>query len=413
MKKRLLTILGVSALGVALASCNGNSNAKTSAESNLSTVSNTVSTTEVEGEKELTLANASYNFSKIGEAIEVVAKYGDDIVKDVSISVKDDIVDVFSNVLIAKKDGNTTVTVSYKGKEATALIKIATEFSTEIQEESSVINLASGANKTISAKVTYPATVYEDFGVSYKSSNTEVATVDKAGKITAVGKGIAKITASSNVEITEKMSAMGMTMITTSPAEDSITVIVDNEFNKTTHAALVGSYEGQYDWQGFAEQASESNLCWKKENIKWIRAYSQLTFKEDGTFVQRVLNAKRFGWQIVDETLPESTLTEQKAKYKNMYVYNGYSQKSSDFNEAGKIFADVVGYEEKGINNFAEGGAFAIFDGKLVLCYNDTLKELGDVANNSWLSTAYTPYNNMVKMHADMAMVLTKVEKLH
>ncbi len=408
MKKKLMGIFSVAALGLALVGC---SNSKDE-DKDVSKSAND-KTSVVEEDKELTLDATSYSFSQIGEAKEIVVKYGDDIVSDASISVKDDVVNVVSNVLISKKNGNSILTVSYKGKEVSATVKVSSNFSTEIEEEKNVINLKSGADKQISAKVTYPATIYEDLGVNYESSNPDVATVDKNGKITAVGQGIAKITAASNVEITEKVSAMGMTMISTSPAEDSITVIVDNEFDATVNKALVGYYEGYYDWQGFAEQASDSNLCWKESNIKWIRAYSQLTLNEDGSFVQRVLNAKRAGWQIVDANLPESTLAEQKAKYKNMYVYNGYAQKSSDFNDPTKVYADVVGYTEKGINNFAEVGAFAIFDGNLVLCYNDVQKELGAILNDAWLENAYVPYKNMVAMHEDMNMVLEKVEKLH
>lgn len=365
---------------------------------------------EQEEVKDFSISKDKITLSALGAYDEIVCKYGDDVVYDVTYSLsKEGVVEVINGVVIAKGDGNVVLSVKYKEQEEFCTISVSTEFSTTINEETEVFNLKSGEEKTITATVKYPNAYYTDLGVKYSSSNEEVATVDKNGKITAIAQGITTITASSVVEITESMSAMGMTVTSTDPATDTITVIVDNEYNEATHANLVGTYQGTYDWQGFAVDLSKTDPKWTNDNFKWIRAISKLELNADGTFMQMVLNAQRKGYSV-DENAPGGDTYElQAAKYKKCYVYNSYSQKSSDFNVEGKVFADVIGYTEKGINNFAEVGAYAIFNGELVLVYNNKTKNLGAVENNAWLSNPYEPFTNMVSMHANMTMVLAKV----
>lgn len=363
-----------------------------------------------EGVKDFSISKDKVTLTALGAYEEIVCKYGDDEVYDVTYSLsKEGVVEVINGVIIAKGDGNTILSIKYQEQEEFCTISVSTEFTTTINEDSSVLNLKSGEEKTISATVKYPNCYYSDLGVNYSSSNEEVATVDKNGKITAVAQGIATITASSVVEITTSTSAMGMTFTSTNPATDTVTVIVDNEYNADTHTSLIGTYQGTYDWQGFAVDLSKTNPQWTNDNFKWIRAISKLELNNDGTFKQVVLNAQRKGYSV-DENAPGGDTYElQAAKYKKCYVYNSYSQKSTDFNVEGKVFADVVGYEEKGINNFAENGAYAIFNGELVLVYNNKIKNLGSVINNAWLANPYEPFTNMVAMHENMTMLLEKV----
>lgn len=89
-------------------------------------------------------------------------------------------------VLTAKANGVTYVTVKYKGKTSNK-VKITV---TQIRLNKTSIKLAGGKTYTLTAK--YNGKTVKP---SYKSSNTKVATVDKNGKITAVAKGSATITA--------------------------------------------------------------------------------------------------------------------------------------------------------------------------------------------------------------------------
>lgn len=406
MKKILALFLA--ALGIVCVSCSSKDENNDAANNNDQT--NDQENNQKEETKDFSISKDKIELKSLGSYEEIVCKYGDDEVYDVTYTLsKEGVVEVINGVVIAKADGNTVLSVKYKDQEEFCTISVSTEFTTTINEEATVFNLNSGETKTISATVKYPNSYYADLGVTYSSSNEEVATVDKTGKITAVAQGIATITASSVVEITESMTAMGMTINSTSPATDTITVIVDNEYEEATHASLVGTYQGTYDWQGFAVDLSKTDPKWTNDNFKWIRAISKLTLNSDGTFSQMVLNAQRKGYNV-DENAPGGDTYElQKAKYTKCYVYNSYGQKSTDFNVEGKVFADVIGYEEKGINNFAEIGAYAIFNGELVLVYNNKTKNLGAVENNAWLANAYEPFTNMVAMHANMTMVLSKV----
>lgn len=219
---------------------------------------------------------------------------------------------------------------------------------------------------------------------------------------------------------------MGMEITSTEEAIASatVTILVGNEYDPAVHTEIAGTYQGYYDWQGFAEQASESNPCYTQENFKWIRSKIVLQLNEDGTFTQQVLNAQRAAYPAdIDESLPESTYEEQVAKYgsTNCYVYNRYDQDGSaeEFaSETGKEFADIEGMQSSGMHNFSESGYFMVMDGKLVLFYgkvngftgkyeSETF-EWGDVADSAYLSTAYVPFTNLVAMSENMTQVLAR-----
>lgn len=403
MKKKfkgMLLSLFIVVIGLASVSCSSKNEKDDSNDNNQ----------QQEEIKNFTISKDKIQLDTLGAYEEIISKYGEDRVYDVEYTLsKEGIVDVINGLVIAKGNGNTVLSVKYKNQEEFCTITVSTDFTTTINEDKSIFNLKSGDSKTISSTVKYPNAYYADLGVTYSSSNEEVATVDKTGKITAISQGIATITASSVVEITESTTVMGMTFTSTSAATDTITIIVDNEFDTTTHSNLIGLYEGTYDWQGFAVDLSKTDPQWTNDNFKWIRAISKLTLNSDGTFTQMVLNAQRKGYNVNEDAPGGDTYELQAAKYTKCYVYNSYAQKSSDFNIEGRVYADVVGYTEKGINNFAEVGAYAIFNGELVLVYNNKIKNLGAVANNAWLENAYEPFTNMVAMHSNMTMVLAKV----
>ena len=401
--KKILFLISVLLLSLSLAGCNNQSEDDKGEDSQ----------TEL---KEFSLSEENITFDKLGQTKNIVAKYGDDVVYDVTYTViNPDVCEVINGVVIAKGNGNTSVNVEYKVGDETlndvVIVNVASEFSTTINLENDIYNLKSGQTLSASASVTYPNIFYQDAGVDYSSSDESVAKIANDGTITAVSQGIAIITATSKVEITTITEAMGMTMVTTSPATDSITVVIDNEYNASTYADLAGVYEGYFDWQGFGESHNGTN--WTRDNLTWVRSISRLTLNEDGSFNQMVLNAKRANYGIDYDKLNDvnnyldTTEEEQKAIFTgNCYVYNSYTQ--TPFTDGDKEFGNIVGMEDKGINNFAENGVFAVFSGNLFLCYKGEIKNLGEVKDSKWLEVPYEPFTNMVAMHSDMTMLLKR-----
>lgn len=371
-------------------------------------------------EQDFTISNNNISFEQLGESETLVAKYGDNVVYDVVYNVVNpEICDVINGVVIAKSNGNTTINITYnngvKDFNEICIVKVESVFNTTIDLEKDIYNLNSNEELDLNAYVTYPNIFYEDAGINYSSSDETVCTVDNDGKVKAVGQGIAIITASSKVEITTVTEAMGMTIVSTLPATDSITVVVDNEYDENTYPNLVGRYEGYYDYQGFGEAHNGTN--WTRANLTWIRAISRLELNSDGSFKQMVLNAQRANYGLDEsklndnENYKDTTEEEQIAIFTgNCYVYNSYLQEEGQYDYDDKHFGYILGMEEKGINNFAETGVFAVFDGNLVLCYEGEIKTLGEVNNNLWLNQVYEPFTNMVAMSDNMSMLLKKVE---
>ncbi len=311
------------------------------------------------------------------------------------------------------------------------MVTVATSAAVSIDGDDMVsLNTESNPTAALTASVAVP-TVFDsaEAGVTWSSNNPDVATVDANGVVTAVSAGIAQITATSNYQVstTSSQTIMGMTITSTEDAitEDVITVMVNNEFDASAHAEIIGTYEGHYDWQGFHTQASADNPCYTAENFQWIRSKIVLELKEDGSFTQQVLNAQRATYpEAIDMSLPESTYDEQVAKYgkNNCYVYNPYDQDPSaeEFaSETDKTFAAISGMEARGMRNFAENGYYLILDGQLVLFFGQVNGFTGEYetstftygsADGSFVNNVYVPFTNLVAMNDNMSVVLAKAE---
>ncbi|WP_186763859.1 Ig-like domain-containing protein [Planomicrobium sp. CPCC 101079] len=94
-----------------------------------------------------------------------------------------------------KAKGTVTITASVKsGKSATAKVTVTSPVAAKsVKMNKSSATVAKGKTLTLSATVSPSNTT--DKTVKWKSSNTKVAKVDSKGKVTAVGAGTAKITA--------------------------------------------------------------------------------------------------------------------------------------------------------------------------------------------------------------------------
>ena len=94
-------------------------------------------------------------------------------------------------------EGRTEITVTtFNGKTTRCMVTVEKEkiYVTDIYLPNYITNMVVGETASVTVKVT-PSNTTEE--LTYKSSNTKVATIDKNGKITAVGAGEADITVSS------------------------------------------------------------------------------------------------------------------------------------------------------------------------------------------------------------------------
>lgn len=322
-------------------------------------------------------------------------------------SSNDSVARVDHGVVMAMGDGTAMITAAYEGAEYTCVVKVATSFSVELAGEET-LNLTVGETATLSAAVQLPTVFDTVDGVEFSSSDENVATVDAQGQVTAVGRGICVITATSQTKKTTQTRTMAGLYVSTDAAEDSVVVVVGNEFTAESYPQLLGLYSGAYDWQGFTQDLKANAPVWTEDQFLWIRALETLEFRADGTFRQQVLNAQRKGY-AVDASLPGGdTYEAQAAKYQKCYVYNRYTQKAAELNTDTQQFHDVVGMTEDGVSNFAESGVFAVLDGQLTLFYKGQVQMLGEAKDNAWLENIYTPFNGMVVMSEKMAMKLEK-----
>ncbi len=124
----------------------------------------------------------------------------------------------------AKKNGTAKITVKAKGtnKKAVCTIRVGTPV-TKVKLNAKTINLAPNQSKTVKATLTPSKPTVK--GVTFKSSDTKVATVNSKGKITAKKVGTATITAMAK-DGTDKKATVKV--VVTQPVK-SITLSADKK----------------------------------------------------------------------------------------------------------------------------------------------------------------------------------------
>ena len=141
---------------------------------------------------------------------------------------------ITSNGLVtAVSEGQSTITASAGGKFATCIVTVSKGFvavtSVSLNKES--LELIKG-NQEVLVAIVKPDDA-TDKTVSWGSSNNEVASVDEAGKVTAIGGGIATITAKSgdmtascNVTVTVPVESVSLDQESVSIEEESTITLV-------------------------------------------------------------------------------------------------------------------------------------------------------------------------------------------
>lgn len=158
-------------------------------------------------------------------------------------------------IVAGKKAGTSYITATYKGKTSKK-VKITVA---EVKLSKTSVSLTVGKTATLTAK-------YNGKKVkpAWKSSNAAVATVDKGGKVTAIGAGTATITA------TYKGSKASCEVTVTEAAGDNETgndELHTHDYNipvyKTIHHDEVGHMETVTVQEAWDEEVVETEEVWE------------------------------------------------------------------------------------------------------------------------------------------------------
>ena len=229
---------------------------------------------------EVTLDKAKYVFHTIGASLTLVPTVSPSDASDKSVSWKssdDDVATVGQNGKVtAVGNGTATITVTTKelSKTATCAITVA-QWVTGITLNKTSLVMAEGKSETLTATIT--PTNANDKSLTWTSSNTSVATVDQTGKVTAVSKGTAMITATakdgSGVIATSSIKVCGF------PEVVDLGIVVNGKTIKWASlnfgASSAEEYGEYYAW-GETEPKPKSNYSWS--SYEWsYGSYNFLT----------------------------------------------------------------------------------------------------------------------------------------
>ena len=233
-------------------------------------------------EGEIALSADYLELTKLGQtAYLAMMENGAEKAADSYASSNEKVAVVNHGVIMAMGDGSAVITASYAGKEYTCAVKVATDFSVVIDGDG-VLNLKSGETAALSAQVNLPTIFDTVTGVIWSSTDEKVASVNADGVLTAVGPGICVIKAESQTRKTVESRSMYGTFVSTDPAQDSIVVVVDNEYDAEKYPDLLGLYTGSHDWQGFVEDLKEKYVLVKGDADSAERA-KEVLFSFSGT----------------------------------------------------------------------------------------------------------------------------------
>lgn len=355
------------------------------------------------------LSTNAVSMTQIGETATVNALLDGEVVNTTITLSTNDYLTVSGNTFTAKAEGRTTISFSYEDFELYCVVNVDTSFAITYEIEKTS-NVKSNDEFNIGASVTLPDVSITETGITYTSSDTDIATVDEEGNVTAISAGFAVISMVSVASVWEDgYEIMGQTVPGSyKNTSASINILVDNEFSSTTAEELIGTYEASYDWVGFGETSAATSIT----EAGWIRALLSLDINEDGTFKQVLYNAQRSNYSLVDGVIT------------NGHTYNRYNQSTSldiakdvTYNDGNAdqtvslSFADVFGYTT--IPHFTESGHVYMSNNVVTLYYTTTKGETKSFvvgAISDLTSNGYSVFENQTTFHANMhSMILTKV----
>lgn len=145
--------------------------------------------------------------------------------------------------------GTAKITVSYKDaqgntKSADCTVKVTQPVMQGIALNKTTLTLRKGTSETLTATVTLSnGTTITDAGkMTWKSSDTSVATVDASGKVTAAANGTAKITVTYKDTAGNTKSAECTIKVVANPEQDTSSKLVDKNGNQIYVKNSSGNY---------------------------------------------------------------------------------------------------------------------------------------------------------------------------
>lgn len=198
------------------------------------TTTKTLSSIAVKTAPTKTTYTAGEYFAPAG--LVITATYSDNSHEDISYASNSSSFTFNPSTSTALTTSNTSVTITYGGKSCSQAITVnaaATPTVNSVTVSPSTLSLAVNGTSTLTATVSVSNGAAQT--VNWSSSNTNVATVNSSGKVTAVAAGTATITATSTVDSSKK----GTCAVTVTSGSTTTTT-----YNKVTSASDLTS--GQY-----------------------------------------------------------------------------------------------------------------------------------------------------------------------
>ena len=293
-------------------------------------------------------------------------------------------------VLTTDKVGTYTLKATSGNLEArTCEVTVKIRPITKFNLSKTATSLIVGQVDTLSLTIEPENASYTDY--EWRSTNNNVATVDKNGIVTAVGAGEATITATHypvNESDALKEAACVVTVTKTPPVtdfsvEDNYVEIVKTKagFVKITSVLPEGASAGTLKWtisdpsiaviKGGTVDGMSKQINGLKIGTTELTISSSTGFSKNVTIEVLPLDPVKVNWQFSDVcvwdgtelTLPKPTIEPADADYREVYYAIGSSIHTYEFNEPLKVTMDKIDYSSDYISVHAVA---VTHDGELV-----------------------------------------------
>ena len=222
----------------------------------------TIETTASVPVSSVSLNKSSLNL-KAGEQEALTATVLPENASNKSVAWNSDNTDVAtvdsSGKVTAVKAGTATITATAGGKSASCTVTVASEASIPVEKvtlSKDSLSLKVGESETLAATVAPENAT--DKAVTWKSSDTGVATVNGSGKVDAIKAGTATITATAG-------GKSASCTVTVTPASNPVVNVTSVKLNKTALSLKVGQSQ---TLTATVEPANATNrdVTWKSNN---------------------------------------------------------------------------------------------------------------------------------------------------
>ncbi len=342
------------------------------------------------------LDNTSLTLAQIGETQTVVAMVDTTEVEATWTVSEEGIVTVSKDgVVTAIENGTVNVSAAYGDYTATCEVKVDSEFAVTLSVTTgSTVSLDLSSTYSLTPIVILPDVTDKNYAFYCESADESVATVDPTGKITAVGQGVTTITVKSQAEKTVP-AAMPIYPDVTGPASAIVYVIVDNDFDETTHAGIAGSYSYTKIWYGvpFDGWVESGKSVLDADGRVKILGQVNLDVTAAGEFTQSLVNMKRANYTTSSPT--------------NEDPYNRAPHTDEQLAADNELTPEITVFGMGSL--FTESGfVFVDSSNEVSLIFNGKKNVLGNYTDTILTDSTYEIIQSMVGVNAEMNGMLIK-----